>query len=91
MKDDAIEIHAAPAFLPGQKVRARRHIKNDGTFFGRPPGERLVHKGESGYVRDIGTFLQQYYIYAVEFVASGLVVGMRVHELEAMPSTETSQ
>ncbi|MFM2407076.1 MAG: hypothetical protein RL223_4956, partial [Pseudomonadota bacterium] len=41
----------------------------------------LVHKGDIGYVRSIGTFLQQFYIYAVEFVDSGHQVGMRAKEL----------
>jgi nitrogen fixation protein NifZ len=41
----------------------------------------LVHKGDIGYVQSIGTFLQQFYIYAVEFVGSGHKVGMRAKEL----------
>jgi nitrogen fixation protein NifZ len=41
----------------------------------------LVGKGEIGYVRSIGTFLQQFYIYAVEFTDSGRQVGMRAKEL----------
>ena len=44
----------------------------------------LVRKGDVGYVRDIGTFLQRYYIYAVEFVETGVVVGMRGRELAAL-------
>ncbi|MEO5374107.1 MAG: nitrogen fixation protein NifZ [Alphaproteobacteria bacterium] len=82
MREPEIEIHADPSFAFGQKVRSRRNVRNDGTFMGREVGERLVDKGEIGYVRDIGTFLQRYYIYAVEFVTSGLVVGMRARELE---------
>ncbi|MBF0561556.1 MAG: nitrogen fixation protein NifZ [Alphaproteobacteria bacterium] len=84
MREQAIEIDGEPLFAPGQKVQSIRHVKNDGTVFGREVGERLVAKGEVGYVRDIGTFLQQYYIYAVEFPASGVVVGMRARELTAM-------
>ena len=38
-------------------------------------------KGDVGYVRDIGTFLQQFYIYAVEWVDRGTIVGMRGKEL----------
>ena len=38
-------------------------------------------RGDIGYVRSIGTFLQQFYIYAVEFVDSGHQVGMRAKEL----------
>jgi nitrogen fixation protein NifZ len=41
----------------------------------------LVNKGEIGYVININTFLQQFYIYAVDFVDSGHRVGMRAKEL----------
>ncbi len=41
----------------------------------------IVRKGDVGYVRDIGTFLQQFYIYAVEWVDRGTIVGMRGKEL----------
>lgn len=90
MRDPEVELQSDPAFAFGQKVRSRHNVKNDGTFFGVEVGERLVGKGEVGYVRDIGTFLQRYYIYAVEFVASGLVVGMRARELEPVPSETSS-
>ena len=43
-----------------------------------------MRKGEVGYVRDIGTFLQQFYIYAVEWVDSATVVGMRGKELTSL-------
>jgi len=43
-----------------------------------------VNKGDVGYVRDIGVFLQQFYVYAVEFVDRGLVVGMRGKELVSL-------
>ena len=41
----------------------------------------LVKKGDVGYVVSIGTFLQQFYIYAVEFTEHGYRVGMRAKEL----------
>jgi nitrogen fixation protein NifZ len=42
-----------------------------------------------GYVVSIGTFLQQFYIYGVEFPDSGNRVGMKRKELEpAKPRTE---
>ena len=44
-------------------------------------GDVIVTKGDIGYVRDIGTFLQRFYIYAVEFVDRGSIVGMRGREL----------
>ena len=42
----------------------------------------LCNKGEEGYVVNIGTFLQQFYIYGVEFIGSGHRVGMKRKELE---------
>jgi nitrogen fixation protein NifZ len=58
-------------------------VRNDGTFAGKEIGEVLVKKGELGYVRDVGTFLQRHYVYAVEFFERGAVVGMRARELQA--------
>jgi nitrogen fixation protein NifZ len=48
----------------------------------------LVRKGEEGYVVSIGTFLQQFYIYGVEFVASGTRVGMKRRELDPIDIIE---
>ena len=78
-----VEISAQPCFMPGAKVRAVKLIKNDGTYPHRDIGDILVRKGDVGYVRDIGTFLQRFYVYAVEFVDRGVVVGMRGRELVA--------
>ncbi len=83
-REQEIEIRAAPVFGPGEKVRALKHIKNDGTYPRREIGDVLVRKGEVGYVRDIGTFLQQFYIYAVEWTESGTLVGMRGKELVSL-------
>ena len=79
---DVVELNDAPHFNYGDKVRARRAVRNDGTFAGKDIGEILVKKGEEGYVVSIGTFLQQFYIYGVEFIASGNRVGMKRKELE---------
>jgi nitrogen fixation protein NifZ len=79
--DDVIEIDQPPRFEMGERVIARSVVRNDGTYSGRDIGEVLVHKGEVGFVRSIGTFLQQFYIYAVEFTESGHQVGMRAKEL----------
>ena len=79
---DIVELNDPPAFGYGDKVRSRRAIRNDGTFPGKEIGEILVTKGEEGYVVSIGTFLQQYYIYGVEFLESGNRVGMKRKELE---------
>lgn len=88
VSDDDGELHRPPCFPPCAKVRAKLHIRNDGTFAGRDIGEILVRKGDEGYVRDIGTFLQRYYIYAVEFIAPGAVVGMRARELAAVDAPQ---
>lgn len=86
-REQEVEIRSAPVFMPGTKVRSLKHIRNDGTYPRREIGEILVRKGEVGYVRDIGTFLQQFYIYAVEWLDSGTLVGMRGKEL--VPIDET--
>ena len=78
---DVVELNGPPHFEFGEKVKSRRNIRNDGTFPGREVGDILVRKGDEGYVVSIGTFLQQFYIYAVEFPASGHQVGMRGKEL----------
>jgi len=79
--DDIIEIALPPRFVMGERVISRSVIRNDGTYNGKDIGEVLVNKGEVGFVRSIGTFLQQFYIYAVEFTDSGHRVGMRAKEL----------
>jgi nitrogen fixation protein NifZ len=79
--DDIIEIALPPRFSMGERVLSRSVIRNDGTYNGKDIGDVLVHRGEVGFVRSIGTFLQQFYIYAVEFPESGTRVGMRAKEL----------
>jgi nitrogen fixation protein NifZ len=79
--DDAIEVASPPRFSMGERVISRTVIRNDGTYNGKDIGEVLVNKGEIGFITSIGTFLQQFYIYAVEFVDSGHRVGMRAKEL----------
>jgi nitrogen fixation protein NifZ len=79
--DDAIEIAYPPRFAMGERVVSRSVVRNDGTYNGKDIGEVLVQRGEVGFVRSIGTFLQQFYIYAVEFTGSGHRVGMRAKEL----------
>ena len=90
-REETVELSGPPVFTPGEKVMATRHVKNDGTYPGRDIGERLVHKGDVGYVRDIGTFLQQFYIYAVDWVDRGILVGMRARELSAPDAVERTE
>jgi hypothetical protein len=87
---DEVELDGPPMFDYGQKVRSRKNIRNDGTFPGKEIGEVLVKKGEEGYVTSIGTFLQRFYIYGVDFVDRGCRVGMRSKELELVVEQEGS-
>ena len=82
--DHDIELYRPPAFQPGEKVFSRKYIRNDGTVPGSDIGAIVVAKGEVGYVRDIGTFLNQFYVYAVEFVDRRAIVGMRRDELVSL-------
>jgi len=79
---DEVELDGPPDFYYGDKVRSRRNVRNDGTYFGKDIGDILCKKGEEGYVVSIGTFLQQFYIYGVEFVSTGHRIGMKRKELE---------
>lgn len=89
-RDSAIvELDGPPQFDYGAKVVSRFNIRNDGTYHGREIGEILVQKGDVGYVSSIGTFLQQYYIYGVDFYERGTLVGMKSREL--MPFEQESE
>jgi nitrogen fixation protein NifZ len=88
---DVVELEGPPAFAYGEKVRARLTIRNDGTFPGKEIGDVLVKKGEEGYVVGIGTFLQQFYIYSVDFVALGRRVGMKRKELEPIEAFDNGE
>ncbi|HMN83063.1 MAG TPA: nitrogen fixation protein NifZ [Burkholderiaceae bacterium] len=79
--DDAVEIAMPPRFAIGERVISRSVIRNDGTYRGRDIGDVLVSRGDVGVVCSVGTFLQQFYIYAVDFVGTGHRVGMRAKEL----------
>jgi len=79
-----VELNEPPRFNYGQRVRTKRTIRNDGTFCGKDVGDVLAKKGEEGYVCNIGTFLQQHYIFGVEFILTGNKVGMKSKELEAV-------
>jgi nitrogen fixation protein NifZ len=63
-------------------VRITRTVRNDGTYPGVATGEKLVRCGSVGYVRDLGTFLQDQIIYSVHFMdADNRIVGCRENEL----------
>lgn len=80
-EEDGLEVAFPPRFNFGEKVVARSNVRNDGTYQGKDIGDVIVHRGEVGYVTSINPFLQQFYIYAVDFVDSGHRVGMRAKEL----------
>lgn len=83
-REQEVELNDPPRFAYGQKVRSKKNVRNDGTVQGSEIGDLLVHKGDIGYVNSIGTFLQQFYIYGVDFVERGRLVGMRAKELEVV-------
>ncbi len=80
------ELYGPPAFEQGAKVKAIRAVRNDGTYPGVPIGVYLIDEGEIGYVKAIGTYLNRFYVYTIEFVDRGILVGMRCHELECLES-----
>ncbi|WP_099590478.1 nitrogen fixation protein NifZ [Leptospirillum ferriphilum] len=81
---DIVELSGPPFFEFGEKVRLKKHIRNDGTFPKREVGDILARKGDEGYIRSIGTFLQQFYIYAVYIPETGVTIGCKRRELESL-------
>lgn len=71
-----------PRFEHGEEVRVLRNVRNDGTFPGFAVGQLLVRRGSTGFVRDLGTFLQDQIIYSVHFLAEDRLVGCREEELQ---------
>jgi len=71
-----------PRFEYGDEVRLVRSVRNDGTYPGLDTGTLLVRRGSVGYVRDVGTFLQDQLIYSVDFIEEKCMVGCREQELQ---------
>lgn len=59
-----------------------RNVRNDGTYPGENTGRLLVRRGSVGYVRDVGTFLQDQLIYSIDFLGADKRVGCREQELQ---------
>lgn len=78
------ELYQPPAHQAGDKVKAVRDVRNDGTYPGVAMGAFLIQRGDVGYVKSVGTFLNRFYVYAIDFVDRGMLVGMRTHEIENM-------
>lgn len=72
-----------PKYEYGDEVRVIRNIRNDGTFPGEATGSLLIRRGSVGYVRDVGTFLQDQLVYSVDFIDEQCMVGCRELELQA--------
>lgn len=70
-----------PRYEYGAEVRVIRNIRNDGTYPGKNTGELLVRRGSIGYVKDVGTFLQDQIIYSIHFLDDNVMVGCREEEL----------
>jgi nitrogen fixation protein NifZ len=70
-----------PSFEFGEEVRIVRNVRNDGTYPGMPTGQLLVRRGSTGFVMNVGTFLQDQLIYTVNFMEQGRIVGCREEEL----------
>jgi nitrogen fixation protein NifZ len=70
-----------PRWQEGDAVRVTRNVRNDGTFPGADVGDLLVRRGRIGYVRDVGSFLQDQIIYTVHFIDDRRLVGCREEEL----------
>ncbi|MET0116824.1 MAG: nitrogen fixation protein NifZ [Sedimenticola sp.] len=71
-----------PKYEYGEAVRVVRNLRNDGTYPGEKAGKLLIRRGSVGYVRDVGTFLQDQLIYSVDFFEQGIMVGCREQELQ---------
>ena len=70
-----------PEFEFGDEVRIIRNVRNDGTYPGMSIGELLVRRGSTGFVMNVGTFLQDQLIYTVNFLELNKIVGCREEEL----------
>ena len=70
-----------PRFEFGNEVRIIRNVRDDGTYPGMNPGTLLVKRGSTGFVMNVGTFLQDQLIYTVNFIELGKIVGCREEEL----------
>ncbi len=70
-----------PKFDISSEVRIVRNVRNDGTYPGMPTGQLLIRRGSTGYVMNVGTFLQDQLIYTVNFLEQNKIVGFREEEL----------
>ena len=70
-----------PKYEFGDEVRIIRNVRNDGTYPGVATGTLLIRRGSTGFVTNVGTFLQDQLIYTVNFLEQNKIVGFREEEL----------
>lgn len=70
-----------PKFGYGEEVRLITNIRNDGSFQNGLKGECLMRRGETGFVRHAGLFLQDQVVYQIHFLASNQIIGCKETEL----------
>jgi nitrogen fixation protein NifZ len=70
-----------PKYEFGDEVRIIRNVRNDGTYPGIATGTLLIRRGSTGFVTNVGTFLQDQLIYSVNFLDQNKIVGFREEEL----------
>jgi len=70
-----------PKYEIGDEVRIIRNVRNDGTYPGVEVGTLLIRRGSTGFVTNVGTFLQDQLIYTVNFLDQNKIVGFREEEL----------
>lgn len=70
-----------PKYEFGDEVRIVRNVRNDGTYPGVPIGTLLIRRGSTGFVMNVGTFLQDQLIYTVNILEQNKIVGFREEEL----------
>jgi nitrogen fixation protein NifZ len=87
LREEIVELVGSPLFEEGDKVVSLKEIRNDGTYPGQPVGATLIEPGDVGYIKSIGTYLQMFYIYGVDFYEKRVIVGMRAHEMELLDCT----
>ncbi len=76
-----------PKYKVGQKVQLVEDIVNDGTYPHAKIGTLMMPKGQIGYIKSMGEFLQVIRVYEVHFIDSDMeveIIGCREHELEAV-------
>jgi len=70
-----------PKYEFGDEVRIIRNVRNDGTYPGVAIGTLLIRRGSTGFVTNVGTFLQDQLIYTVNIIEQNKIVGFREEEL----------